>query len=103
MTEVGVIRPALRRPKFARRATAEIGGAFVGYPTESTTSTTTPLERPGPRPMRWILHRLNSRGGVLLDLIVGLALVVLGAFVLASFGLNATEILRGARHFFGIG
>jgi hypothetical protein len=50
-----------------------------------------------------MLHRLNRRGGVVLDLIVGVALLALAAFVLASFGLTFHEILRGARHFFGLG
>ena len=47
--------------------------------------------------------RRNRNGGVLLDLVVGAALVMLGAFALASVGITFPEILRGASRFFGFG
>jgi hypothetical protein len=47
--------------------------------------------------------RLDRSGGVVLDLIVGSALALLGAFVLASLGITLPEILRGASRFFGLG
>ncbi|HTT72835.1 MAG TPA: hypothetical protein VMG99_01605 [Thermoplasmata archaeon] len=47
-----------------------------------------------------VLHR-DRRGGVVLDLIVGAALVLLGAFVLASAGITLGELLHGAGQFFG--
>lgn len=53
--------------------------------------------------MRRAMFRLNHRGGVLLDAIVGLALLLLGSFVLASLGITLQEILHGASRFFGIG
>jgi hypothetical protein len=45
----------------------------------------------------------SHRAGVLLDAIVGLALIVLGAFALNSLGLSFHEILHGAARFFGLG
>jgi hypothetical protein len=48
---------------------------------------------------RW---RLDQRAGVLLDLVIGTALVILAAFALYALGLNFGEILNGAGHFFGI-
>ncbi len=47
-------------------------------------------------------HRLSIRGGVLLDLVLATALVVLGAFVLDLVGVNLAELLSGAGHFFGV-
>lgn len=55
------------------------------------------------RAMRRMTLRMNRRGGVLLDLMVGLALLLLGAFVLDSLGITFREILRGALRFFGLG
>ena len=51
--------------------------------------------------MRRTRLRQDHRGGVVLDLIVGSALVLFGAFALASFGLSLPEILHGAGRFFG--
>jgi len=51
--------------------------------------------------MRRLNLRLDRRGGVLLDLVVGLALVLLGAFALSALGISFHEILRGAGRFFG--
>ncbi len=48
---------------------------------------------------RW---RGNRRGGVLLDLILGLSIVLLGAFALESLGIGFHEILHGAERFFGM-
>jgi hypothetical protein len=46
--------------------------------------------------------RQNRSGGVLLDLVIATALVLLGAFALNRLGIHLSEILVGARHFFGI-
>jgi hypothetical protein len=43
----------------------------------------------------------RTRGGVLLDAVVSLGLVLLGAYALAHFGLTFSEIVAGARRFFG--
>ena len=53
--------------------------------------------------MRRANIRLDRRGGALLDLFVGSALVLVGAFALASLGITLPEILRGASRFFGLG
>jgi hypothetical protein len=45
--------------------------------------------------------RRTRRGGALLDLVLGAAILILAAFVLYSFGLNFSEILEGAARFFG--
>ena len=46
-------------------------------------------------------HRINRRGGVLLDLVLATALVLIGAFALDLLGITFLEILQGAAHFFG--
>ncbi|HTW39247.1 MAG TPA: hypothetical protein VMF04_00050 [Thermoplasmata archaeon] len=46
--------------------------------------------------------RRSRTGGVLLDLVVATALVLLGAFALDRLGIHFSELLVGARHFFGI-
>lgn len=46
--------------------------------------------------------RRNQRAGVLLDAVLSLAFVIVGAFVLESVGLSLGELLRGAMRFFGI-
>jgi hypothetical protein len=46
--------------------------------------------------------RRNRRAAILLDLLIGSALIVLGAFALYALGLNFNEILNGAGHFFGV-
>jgi hypothetical protein len=48
---------------------------------------------------RW---RAQRRGGVVLDLILGVGLVLLGAFLLGLLGVSFGEILRGAGRFFGL-
>lgn len=45
--------------------------------------------------------RLGQRGGVLLDVVLVLAIVLVGAFALESIGLSFREILHGAERFFG--
>jgi hypothetical protein len=45
---------------------------------------------------------LNRRGGVLLDFVLVVALVLLGAFALDMLGISFHEILSGALHFFGL-
>lgn len=42
------------------------------------------------------------RGGVLLDAVVALGVVLVGAYALAHLGLTFEEILRGAGRFFGV-
>jgi hypothetical protein len=46
-------------------------------------------------------RKLNPRGGVLLDLVLVVALVLLGAFALNYLGVTFSQILNGASHFFG--
>ena len=46
--------------------------------------------------------RSNRRGGVLLDVVLSLAFVLLGAFALHSLGISFHEILHGALQFFGV-
>ena len=53
--------------------------------------------------MRRNALRTSRRAGVVLDLVVGAALLILGAFVLASVGLTFQQVLHGALHFFGLG
>jgi hypothetical protein len=49
------------------------------------------------------MRRKSQRGGVVLDLIVGGAVVLLGAFALYHyFGLTLGELVHGARQFFGV-
>jgi hypothetical protein len=45
---------------------------------------------------------MNRRGGLLLDGVLSLAFVLLGAFVLESAGISFAELLRHATRFFGI-
>jgi hypothetical protein len=47
------------------------------------------------------LHRMGVRGGVLLDLVIAAAVVLLGAFLLDLMGYSFLEVLQGAEHFFG--
>lgn len=47
-------------------------------------------------------RRLDSRGGVLLDVVVVGAIVLLGAFALNAIGLSFSQILHGAARFFGV-
>jgi hypothetical protein len=44
----------------------------------------------------------SQRGGVLLDGVLGLSLILLGAFALDRLGLHFGEILNGARQFFSV-
>ena len=52
-------------------------------------------------PRRSLRGPRGQRGGLLLDAVLSLGVVLLGAFVLAHFGLTFAEILRGAARFFG--
>jgi hypothetical protein len=45
--------------------------------------------------------RTQRRAGVVLDLILGVGVILVGAFVLAHLGLSFGEIVSGARRFFG--
>jgi hypothetical protein len=46
--------------------------------------------------------RKSRSGGVVLDVVLGIALVVLGAFALSTLGYSFQEIVNGAGQFFGI-
>ena len=45
----------------------------------------------------------NRRGGVLLDAVLALALLLVGAYLLHSAGLTFHELVHGAAQFFGVG
>jgi hypothetical protein len=45
---------------------------------------------------------MNERGGVLLDLVLAAAFVLVGAFLLSQVGITFHAILHGAAHFFGV-
>jgi hypothetical protein len=45
------------------------------------------------------LHR-SRRGGVLLDAVMVIGLLLLGAFALSHLGITFSEVVRGARQFF---
>jgi hypothetical protein len=47
------------------------------------------------RPLRSI------RGGILLDAVLAIGVVLLGAFVLAHFGVTFSQVIGGAQQFFG--
>jgi|HubBroStandDraft_1064217.scaffolds.fasta_scaffold23723_5 hypothetical protein len=46
--------------------------------------------------------RFNRKGGILLDAVLSLALLVVGAFLLESIGISFGEIVHGAMRFFGL-
>jgi hypothetical protein len=51
----------------------------------------------------WLRKRaMGQRGGVLLDLVLVLALVLLGAFALDLLGITFWDIVHGAESFFGV-
>ncbi len=51
----------------------------------------------------WLKKRaMGRRGGVLLDLVLVITLVLLGAYALDLLGITFSDILNGAAHFFGI-
>jgi hypothetical protein len=52
--------------------------------------------------MAFAVRRFNQRGGVVLDIVLAVGLILLGAFVLYSLGITLGEILSGAAHFFGV-
>ena len=47
-------------------------------------------------------HRMGRRAGVLLDLVLSLGLIILGAYALESIGLTFGHLLHGALRFFGV-
>lgn len=53
-----------------------------------------------PMTLRW--HRLGRRGGIFLDAVLVLVLVILGAYLLGSIGINFGELFHGALRFFGL-
>jgi hypothetical protein len=44
----------------------------------------------------------SRRGGVLLDLVLAVGLVLVGAFLLSELGITFHSILHGAERFFGV-
>jgi len=52
--------------------------------------------------MRTSRFSRQIRGGVLLDAVVVLALILVGAFALESVGISFHELVRGAESFFGL-
>ena len=46
--------------------------------------------------------RFDRRGGVLLDAVLSLALILLGAYALESVGISFGQLLHGALRFFGL-
>jgi hypothetical protein len=47
-------------------------------------------------------HRLNRRGGLLLDAVLSLAFILLGAYALETVGINFHQITHVALRFFGL-
>ena len=47
-------------------------------------------------------RRLDQRGGILLDAVVSLGLILLAAFALESLGISFHEITHAALRFFGL-
>jgi hypothetical protein len=45
---------------------------------------------------------MGERGGVLLDLVLAAAVILVGAFLLDLAGLTFLGIFHGAEHFFGV-
>jgi hypothetical protein len=52
--------------------------------------------------MRAFSIRGNRRGGVLLDFVVAVGLILLASFFLYSVGITFGDLLHGAAHFFGV-
>jgi hypothetical protein len=50
--------------------------------------------------MRRVRLRRSARGGLLLDAVLAVGVLLLGAFVLAHFGITFSEVVGGARQFF---
>jgi hypothetical protein len=51
--------------------------------------------------MRRIGRRRSTRGGVLLDAVLAVSLIILGAFLLDLVGVTLSSLLQGAGQFFG--
>jgi hypothetical protein len=47
-------------------------------------------------------NRWNTRGGLLLDLVLAAGTVLIAAFLLTLLGLSFAELLSGAGRFFGL-
>jgi len=45
--------------------------------------------------------RMNHRGGVVLDLVLGLGVLLVGTFALYHLGFTFHSLLHGAEQFFG--
>jgi hypothetical protein len=52
--------------------------------------------------MRRVRRRMNQRGGVLLDLVLAAAVVLVGAFALSHLGITFHGLVHGAERFFGV-
>jgi hypothetical protein len=52
--------------------------------------------------LRFARRRMNQRGGVLLDLVLAAAVILVGAFALGHLGLTFHGLLHGAERFFGV-
>jgi hypothetical protein len=46
--------------------------------------------------------RFGRRGGALLDTVLSLAFILIGAYALESIGISFGQILHGALRFFGL-
>jgi len=55
-----------------------------------------------PDPMALRNHGLNGRGGIVLDLVLAFAVVIVGAFALETLGLSFGVLFHGALRFFGV-
>jgi hypothetical protein len=51
--------------------------------------------------MRLVRRMRNRQGGVILDSVLSLGIVLVGAFCLESLGISFSELLHGALRFFG--
>jgi hypothetical protein len=53
----------------------------------------------------YMSHRFrlrSTRAGVVLDLVVAVGLILIGAFVLEAVGITWADLLSGAARFFGL-
>jgi hypothetical protein len=48
-----------------------------------------------------LVHRLDTRGGLFLDIVLAAAIILLGAFVLDLLGVTFARLFGGAGQFFG--
>ena len=90
--------------------------AFRGFPTPDSSGRAGGLDRPGTARGRrttctterfarsdggaTVRLQRSRRGGVLLDAVVAIGLLLLAGFALSHFGLTFSQVASGARHFF---